>query len=257
MIDSTISLFGHEIPIYGIFFYIGTIAAAAVAVLLHHRAKIDLFDIAGSGVYIMIGAIAGAKLLFLAISAKQLIEQHIPIEAAIKGGFVFYGGLLGGALGLIIYVKQFHMDLWRFADLYTTVLPLGHAFGRIGCFFAGCCYGIPWEHGYTYYSTVGATPLGIPLLPIQLIEAGLLAKLFAVQLILYLRSKRSCQNTAVYFIVYPTMRFILEIFRGDSERGKFLWLSTSQWVSILILVTVFITLIFATRTKINKYKSKS
>lgn len=256
MIGSSIDLFGREIPLYGIFFYLGMAVVAAIAVLLRRRAKIDLFDIAGSSVYIMIGAIAGAKLLFLAISAKQLIEQHIPIEAAIKGGFVFYGGLLGGALGLIIYVKQFHMDLWRFADLYTTVLPLGHAFGRIGCFFAGCCYGIPWEHGYTYYSTVGATPLGIPLLPIQLIEAGLLAKLFAVQLILYLRRKNSCQNTVLYFIVYPTMRFILEFFRGDSERGKLLRLSTSQWVSVLLLVAVFVALIFASRTKRN-IKSES
>lgn len=248
MTNSTISLFGYEIPLYGIFFYFGTAIATTMAILLRRRVKIDIFDIAGSGVYVMIGAIAGAKLLFLAISAKQLIEQHIPIEAAIKGGFVFYGGLFGGALGLIIYTKQFNMDLWRFADLYTTVLPLGHAFGRIGCFFAGCCYGIPWEHGYTYHSTVGATPLGIPLLPIQLIEAVLLALLFTIQFMLYLHHKRTYLNTIIYFAVYPVMRFILEFFRGDSERGRFLWFSTSQWVSLLILVTVFIALILRKRT---------
>ncbi len=65
------------------------------------------------------------------------------------------------------------------------MLPLGHAFGRIGCFFAGCCYGISWKHGFVYHSTVGFTPIGVPLLPIQLIEAGTLLVLFAVQLFLF------------------------------------------------------------------------
>lgn len=239
MINSVIYIFGYSIPLYGIFFYMGIAIAVTVAMILHRRAGTDIFDIAGSGIYAMIGAIAGAKLLFLAISAKQLIEQHIPIEAAIKGGFVFYGGLLGGALGLIIYTRQFKMDFRPLADLYTTVLPLGHAFGRVGCFFAGCCYGIPWEHGYTYSYTVGSTPVGIPLLPIQLIEAGFLVLLFTVQLILYIRCPRIGRNTMLYLAVYPIMRFILEFFRGDSERGKLLWFSTSQWVSLMILAVIF------------------
>ncbi len=63
------------------------------------------------------------------------------------------------------------------------MLALGHAFGRIG-FFAGC-YGISWKHGFVYHSTVGFTPIGVPLLPIQLIEAGTLLVLFAVQLFLF------------------------------------------------------------------------
>lgn len=247
MINPIIDIFGYSIPLYGIFFYVGI---AVAAVILHRRAKVDIFDIAGSGVYAMIGAVAGAKLLFLAVSAKQLIESHIPIEAAIKGGFVFYGGLLGGALGLIVYTKQYKMDFWRFADLYTTVLPLGHAFGRVGCFFAGCCYGIPWEHGYTYSYTMGSTPLGIPLLPIQLIEAGLLALLFAVQLIFYIKRPHAGRNTILYFIIYPILRFVLEFFRGDSERGKFLCLSTSQWVSLIILAVLFMLVV-------KKYGKKS
>lgn len=250
MINSVIYIFGYSIPLYGVLFYVGIAVAAIVAVILHRRAEIEIFDIAGSAVYAMIGAIAGAKLLFLAISARQLIEQHIPIEAAIKGGFVFYGGLLGGALGLMIYTKQFRMDFRRFADLYTTVLPLGHAFGRVGCFFAGCCYGIEWEHGYIYSNTVGSTPIGIPLLPIQLIEAGLLVLLFAVQLILYIYRSHAGRNTILYLIVYPILRFILEFFRGDTERGKFLWFSTSQWVSLMILAVICI--MFA----VKKYKKK-
>lgn len=241
--DPFITILGHDLPLYGIFFYLGIAAAAVVALLLRRRVGIEPFDIAGSGIYIMIGAVIGAKLLFLSVSARQLIEQHIPLEAAIKGGFVFYGGLFGGALGLIIYVRQFHMKLSGFAELYTTVLPLGHALGRVGCFFAGCCYGIPWEHGYIYHATVGATPLGVPLLPIQLIEAGILLVLFAVQMITLLRRPRAYRNTVIYFTAYPALRFVLEFFRGDSERGRLLWLSTSQWVSLIILLALTLILL--------------
>jgi phosphatidylglycerol:prolipoprotein diacylglycerol transferase len=245
--ESVISIFGREIPLYGIFFYLGIAAAAVVAVFLRRRSEIEGLDIVGSGVYVMIGAVLGAKLLFLAVSADQIIRESIPLLSVIKGGFVFYGGLAGGALGLFIYVKQYRMKLSRFADLYTTVLPLGHAFGRVGCFFAGCCYGIPWEHGYVYHRTFGTTPIGIPLLPVQLIEAGTLLLLFAVQLLLFLRKKCAWQNTVVYFLAYPTVRFILEFFRGDSERGGLFGLSTSQWLSLLIICGLIIIIAFHRR----------
>ncbi|HCH67839.1 MAG TPA: hypothetical protein DEV98_04275 [Clostridiales bacterium] len=99
----------------------------------------------------------------------------------------------------------------------------------------GCCYGIPWKHGYVYHSTVGTTPIGMPLLPIQLIEAGTLLVLFAVQLFLFSHRHRTGRNTVFYFFAYPVVRFVLEFFRGDAERGKLLGLSTSQWGSVLII----------------------
>lgn len=245
--ESMITILGRDIPLYGIFFYLGIVAAAVLAFLLRRRAGIDAFDIAGSGVYVMIGGILGAKLLFLAVSARQIIQENIPLMAVIKGGFVFYGGLLGGALGLWIYTKQFRMDMGKFADLYTTVLPLGHALGRVGCFFAGCCYGIPWKYGHVYHSTVGMTPLEVPLLPIQLIESGVLLVLFVVQLLLYVRHPKTWRNTILYISVYPVARFVLEFFRGDVERGVLLGLSTSQWASLGILAVLGVTLFFARR----------
>lgn len=245
---SFINILGREIPLYGIFFFLGIGVAAAVAAILHKNAGLDMFDIAGSGVYIMIGAIIGAKLLFIAVTLPQIIEMNIPFTALIKGGFVFYGGLLGGAGGLLIYVRQFKMQLSPFADLYTTVLPLGHAFGRVGCFCAGCCYGIPWKHGHIYTSTAGTTPLGVPLLPIQLIESAALLVLFGVQIALYLCKRRTWRNTLFYFIAYPALRFVLEFFRGDTERGKIAGFSTSQLVSLLVIaLLIIITSIFSSR----------
>lgn len=249
--DSMVTIFGLDIPLYGIFFYLGIVAAAALAFSLRKRAKIDAFDIAGSGVYVMIGGVFGAKLLFLAVSARQIIQENIPLIAVIKGGFVFYGGLLGGALGLLIYAKQYRMDMARFADLYTTILPLGHALGRLGCFFAGCCYGIPWKYGHVYHSTVGRRPLNEPLLPIQLIESGVLLALFGLQLLLYVRHKKTWRNTVLYLSAYPVIRFILEFFRGDVERGIRFGLSTSQWASLGILTALSITLLCTRHKRMN------
>ena len=235
-----LTIFNRQIPLYGMFFYLGIALAAALALLLCRKKQIAWYDVAYSGVYTMIGAVLGAKLLFLVVSMRQIITEHIPLEAVIKGGFVFYGGLLGGAAGLLIYIKQFRMQeqAIRLCHLYVTVLPLGHALGRVGCFFAGCCYGIPHDGflSHTYHTAMGSTPLGTPLLAVQLIEAACLCLLFLLLLVVFLKSKQnSGAGILLYATLYPLMRFLLEFFRGDTERGKLLGLSTSQWVSLAIL----------------------
>lgn len=250
-----ITILGKQLPLYGIFFYIGIAVASISAFLLSRKKQLPSFDIVGSAIYVMTGALLGSKLLFIAISFQEIIRYEISFLGMIKGGFVFYGGLIGGVLGLIIYVRQYKLNFFDFADLYATVLPLGHAFGRVGCFFAGCCYGVP-NNGflsYTYTMSAGTTPIGVPLLAIQLIEAFFLLLLFFLLLILFLhQSKKSGFCCTVYASAYATLRFILEFFRGDKERGLLLF-STSQWVSIAILILIISLLI---RKKIKSYKKK-
>ena len=240
------TILGRQIPLYGISFYIGIFFAALVALLICKRKNIPGYEIAYSGVYAMIGAVVGAKLLFILVSFRQIITENIPIEAIIKGGFVFYGGLIGGILGIFIYTKQFRMRIDAFFEIYATVLPLGHAFGRIGCLFAGCCYGIP-HHGKfscTYLTSIGNTPINVPLLPIQLIESIGLLLIFILLLIVYLRTGVKTGKTAtLYCVFYPILRFVLEFFRGDTERGGIGLLSTSQWVSLLVFASAIACLI--------------
>lgn len=245
-----IEIFSLQIPIYGILFYLGIALAVCVAALISAKRKLPIFDIVGSAVYSMTGAVLGAKLLFIIVSFQQIRELFATYPFAdallsvLKGGFVFYGGLIGGASGLLIYVKQFKMRLSDFTDIYTTVIPLGHAVGRVGCFFAGCCYGIEY-HGpfrYVYTSSAGMTPLGVPLLPIQLIEAALLLVLFNVLLLIFLKSEHLYLCTAVYAIGYALLRFVLEFWRGDAERGLLWGFSTSQWISLAIFIGVFLVI---------------
>ena len=250
--ESSIYIFGKEIPLYGLMFYIGIACAALVAALICKRKKIERYDLVCAGVYTMIGALIGAKLLFIIISLDDIIKYDIPFEYVLKGGFVFYGGLIGGILGLFIYAKQFKESFVQMGELFATVLPLGHAFGRLGCFFAGCCYGIPYDgpFSHTYHNVLGDTPTGVPLLPIQLIEAICLVIIFGVMMVLYFRSKEKYGNAPItYLMIYSALRFVLEFFRGDEARGRFLWLATSQWVSIGLMAAAILVLVLRHQRK--------
>ena len=120
------------------------------------------------------------------------------------------------------------------------MLPLIHAFGRIGCFLAGCCYGIPY---CGYFNVVfpknSFAPQGINLFPIQLCEAFFLILLSFFLLYLTLKNK-SRHMVLIYLFCYSIIRFILEFLRYDSARGKVLFFSTSQWISLIILIYTII-----------------
>ncbi|MBQ9768641.1 MAG: prolipoprotein diacylglyceryl transferase, partial [Clostridia bacterium] len=177
-----------------------------------------------------------------------------------SGGFVFYGGFIGGFLGLLIYVKQFKMKFLPFLDVYAAVVPLGHAFGRVGCLFGGCCYGMEYDGPFAvvYHSSLNmSTPLNTPLLPMQLIEALGLLLIFAIVLTVYLKGAKTGTVPVVYVLCYSVMRFTLEFLRADSERGNLLGLSTSQWISLGLIITVILSVIFYRSKKAKTLDNRS
>ncbi len=238
--DSFIHIFGKSIPIYGLCWVIGIVLAAGVALLMCKRYGLDAFDLTCACAFVLVGAIIGAKLLFIIVTLPTIIELRLSLLEIISGGFVFYGGLLGGILGLYIYTRMFKESFPKYADLLSTVTPLGHACGRVGCLLGGCCYGMPYDGPFcwVYTDSIGNPPLGVPLFPIQLLEAALLMILFIVLVILYFKRVSHGTIAAVYLCTYAVMRFILEYFRGDAVRGGLWVLSTSQIISLLILIAV-------------------
>ena len=246
-----ISEFNLPFPIYGALYFVGIAVAAVVAVLICKKRELPKYDIVYSAIYSMIGAAVGAKLLFIAVSLPKVISLGYgfvdTVMILMSGGFVFYGGFIGGFFGLLIYVKQFKMKLLPFLDVYAAVVPLGHAFGRVGCLFGGCCYGMEYDGPFAvvYHSSLNmSTPLNTPLLPTQLIvDLGLLL-IFAVVLTVYLKGAKPGTVPVVYVLCYSVMRFILEFLRSDSERGSLLGLSTSQWISLGLIITVVLSVIF-------------
>lgn len=244
-----INLFGKTIHLYGILSFIGLALAVALVIILAKKEKFEFFDFTLVIIVTLVSALVGAKLLFVIVSWNTIVDifkQYPFIDALmsiIQGGFVFYGGLLGGGLGLFIFTKCRKESMFKYTNLFTMALPLGHAFGRVGCFIAGCCYGMPYDgflsYTYNYQTFDASTPIGIPLLPVQLIEAAALLLLFTVLIVIYFKAPaKKNWITGIYMVAYAVLRFILEFFRGDKERGLFLGLSTSQWISIAIVVVV-------------------
>ena len=159
----------------------------------------------------------------------------------IGGGFVFYGGLFGGLLGAYIYCRMYKLSFYNFLQAAVPVVPLIHGIGRIGCFCAGCCYGRaappPWGIAFTHAI---AGPNGVPLLPVQLWEAGAELVIFAFLLWYAGRAAGPGQMLRAYVFCYAPVRFVLEWFRGDPARGMYGPLSTSQWLSLVVLALALV-----------------
>jgi len=238
-----LQLFGINIAMYGLMILIGTFVGISIAVLRGKKYNLGRDDIMFSSCYAGIGLIVGAKLLFIITIIPSLFtngelyfSDHKLFLSVLFTGFVFYGGLIGAFIGYYIYCRQFHIPFIAMLDLITPSIPLIHAFGRIGCFFAGCCYGITYHGAFhvIFHQSISA-PNEVPLLPIQLIESGIN---LLVSIGLFISSKRlrkPGQIFGIYIIYYAIMRFVIEFYRGDVARGIFFGFSTSQWISLILI----------------------
>lgn len=255
-----INIFGHEIATYGLLIFIGIFVGSIVAVMYYSRFhKVSKEDIIYSIIYGVLGMGIGGKILYLITCIPFLVENYANLNfpetilQLFKGGFVFYGGLIGGILGIYIYAKQFKIEFKELILVIIPAVPLVHAFGRIGCFFAGCCYGIEY-HGFgsiTFHNTMFA-PNNIPLFPVQIVEAMSNLIIFGILMITYKKYQGTYKTLTLYCILYSILRFILEFFRGDTARGIILNLSTSQWISIfLCIIAISINIYYSKKRKLE------
>ena len=246
-----IHLFGFDIPMYTVMAVVGAAAISLFCVLQCRFPRktppaVKTYDIFYMLLYAFIGALVGAKLLYLLTSVKVYWIPQLDFAENLKywlslvagGGLVFYGGLIGALLGALRYVLHFKAPVSAMLDLGFLGVPLFHAFGRIGCFMAGCCYGVEYHGAFAVTfpeSNIGNAPAGEELLPVQLIEAALNLALWAVLFAVYRRTSRRWLVSGAYLTCYGVMRFALEFFRGDLVRGSVFSLSTSQFISIFIV----------------------
>lgn len=259
-----ITVFGRMFSFYAILFVFGFAIAIAISVPKKRKNKISGVDMAVSAVFAAVGGIVGAKLLSVLISIPDIINftrEHgrFPFPEILQGGFVFYGGLIGGALGLFIFCKAFKLPFAQLADVYAPGTALGHAFGRVGCLFSGCCFGCETTGPFyvIYESSVDtSTPIGVKLLPTQLIEVMYLIVIFAVCEALFWKSKRSGNTAIVYALSYAAARFILEFFRADTERGGFGGMSTSQYISFFIFLLCYVIILLRVLRKYGVLKER-
>jgi phosphatidylglycerol---prolipoprotein diacylglyceryl transferase len=205
------------------------------------------------GIYIIISALIGAKLLLLITDFKAFTANPAELLTLARSGGVFYGGLILAVVVALLYIRKIGLPLWTTCDVFAPGIALGHVVGRFGCLFAGCCYGkpttLPW--GITFTDPFAAanvgTPLGVALHPTQIYEAGAELLILGV-LLLTERKGRTYPGRTFWFymLLYAISRFIIEFFRGD-ERGAVGMFSTSQFISIILAPLAIVMLVYLSR----------
>lgn len=237
---------GKTVPVYSVMMIIGALFAALWIKLTESKRKLEPADVELTLIYSSVGALVGAKLLYMLTVADEFKADLCKLlsgagsfsgeflQKYFYGGFVFYGGVVGAAAAAVIYCRAEHIDIDEMSRWVMPVLPLVHAFGRIGCFCMGCCYGISSEHFGIVFHSSPIAPNGVPLVPVQLMEAALEFALFAVMACMAIRGARGRSITALWLTCYGITRFMLEFLRGDAYRGSVGALSISQVISLFI-----------------------
>jgi phosphatidylglycerol:prolipoprotein diacylglycerol transferase len=239
---------------YGVLLALAYLAGLQLAVMRARRAGLDGARVMDLGIYLIIAALIGAKLMLIAVDFNYFRNQPRELLSLVRAGGVFYGGLLG-AFGVGLWlVRRYKLPVWTTGDLVAPGIALGHIIGRFGCLLAGCCYGRPtsvrWAVTFTdpVAATNVGTPLQIPLHPTQLYDAGAEALILAFLLFTERRGRPFPGRTFwSYILLYAISRFVIEFYRGD-ERGALFGLSTSQFVSV-ILVPVSVFMLWRLRTR--------
>lgn len=265
---------GVVLPAYGVMIALGYLAALAVAGREAPRVGLDRKALTDLMFWLLMAGLVGSRLAFIAVRWRFFYDLCFDPQAALpavpcspmgacpdlqlcdpvlaqcitqrsctaalevwRGGFVFFGGLLAALLVLWRFARTHRAPFGLLADTIAPSLALAHAFGRLGCFLAGCCYGcrtdLPW--GVSFPRGSEAWLLGGPVHPTQLYEALVELTLFATLLRLRARKRFHGEVFVSWAVLYAGARFLIEGVRGDLQRGAWGPFSTSQWVALGVL----------------------
>src|SRR6187401_3303490 len=226
---------------YGVLLAAAYLLGLKLAMVRAQARGLDAAKVLDLGIYIIISALIGAKLLLVVTDFRVFQADPRELLTLARSGGVFYGGLILAVAVALWYIRRAGLPLWTTCDAFAPGIALGHVVGRFGCFFAGCCYGkpttLPW--GITFTDAFAAanvgTPLGVKLHPTQLYEAGAEGLILLVLLLTERKGKPYAGRTFwLYILLYAVTRFIIEYFRGD-ERGTVGIFSTSQFISLVLV----------------------
>jgi phosphatidylglycerol:prolipoprotein diacylglycerol transferase len=248
---------GWPIYSYGVLLAAAYLAGLQMAVVRSRHAGLDAARVMDFGIYLIIAALVGAKLMLVVVDFGYYRANPREILSLARAGGVFYGGLVAALVVGLLLVRRYKLPMWRTGDMIAPGIALGHVIGRLGCFLAGCCFGrpttVPWA--VTFHDPQAAvnvgTPLDVPLHPTQLYDAGAELLILVALLATERKGKPFPGRTFwLYMLLYAISRFIIEIFRGDDRGMVFNWLSTSQAFSLAI-VPVSLFMLWRLKTRAN------
>jgi len=239
---------GHfNIYTYGFCIAIGFLIGLTLAKREAQKIGIDPEKIMDLAFYFLISGIVGSRLFYIATTPKTYLANPLEIFKIWEGGLVFYGAFIGALIAGFIYFKKTKLKVWPVLDVFTPSLAIGHFFGRIGCFFAGCCYGkvcdLPWA--VTFTNPDSLAEIGKPLHPTQLYSAFSNLIIFFILTKIRPHKRFEGQLFWTYILIYGINRSIIETLRGDF-RGERIFdlISISQAIggsaSILALIIIIV-----------------
>ena len=238
---------------YGVLLAAAYLLGLKLAMTRARQRKLDAARVMDLGIYVIVSALVGAKLLLLVTDFRTFTGDPRELFTLARSGGVFYGGLIVAVAVGLWYIRRAGLPLWTTCDVFAPGIALGHVIGRFGCLMAGCCYGRPtttaW--GITFTDPFAAanvgTPLGVPLHPTQLYEAGAELIILIALLVTERRGRPFAGRTFwLYMLLYAISRFVIEFYRGD-ERGTVGMFSTSQFISLLLAPLAIGMLVYLSR----------
>jgi phosphatidylglycerol:prolipoprotein diacylglycerol transferase len=236
---------------YGFLIAIGFLIGLWLAVRQATKEGIFPTKIIDLGFYILLAAIIGSRLFFVIINLDHYLSNPLDVFKIWEGGLVFYGGVLLAIPTVIWYVRKNNLALWQTADIFAPSVAIGHVFGRLGCFAAGCCYGktaqtLPW--GVIFTDPDCLAPTDVLLHPTQLYESAGELIIFFILLVSRRYKSFNGQLFMTYLLLYSVLRFFVEFFRGDIARGFLIAdISVSQSISAGMFLVAIIGLIILKR----------
>ena len=245
---------GFPVYTYGLLLAAAYLLGLQFALVRARARGLDSNRVMDLGIWIIISALVGAKLLLLVVDYRPFLANPRTIVDLLRSGGVFYGGLIAAVTVALAYIWRHRMPMWTTTDVFAPGIALGHVVARLGCLLAGCCFGrptsVPWAisfHDPNAFATSG-TPLGVSLHPTQLYEAGAEA-LILVFLLAFERRGRPFPGRTFwsYMLLYGVSRFIIEFYRGDPRGTVFDALSTSQFVSVILVPLSVVMLVLLSR----------
>lgn len=251
------------ISTYGLMMALGMLAAAVVIYRRSRQEGLPADKVMDAIFFAVLAGIVGGRLGYIVVdlaTEQRFLEAPLQVLFS-RAGFVFLGGVVLAVPTLFWYCRRKGLSFLSITDVFAAALPLGHAFGRVGCFLFGCCYGAPVGSGnplgvcYPAPRPVGEGQVGMsgfyahvrdgliapecpysaPVWPVQLFESLGNLLIFIGLAVFWKHRRFRGQIFLAYLVAYGVLRFCLEFFRGDTERGFVGMLSTSQVISLLAI----------------------
>jgi phosphatidylglycerol:prolipoprotein diacylglycerol transferase len=244
---------------YGVLLAAAYLLGLKLAMVRAKARGLDQTRVLDLGIYIIISALVGAKLLLLITDFQTFKADPAELLSLARSGGVFYGGLILAVIVALWYIRRIGLPLWTTCDVFAPGIALGHVVGRFGCFFAGCCYGkpttVPWAITFRdpFAAANTGTPLNVPLHPTQLYEAGAEALILLILLVTEKRGRPFPGRTFwLYMFLYAISRFIIENYRDDPRGTVPLFsvvFSTSQFISLILAPLSVAMLVYLRRRR--------